>query len=72
MTKLLAQSNAGVLGVSLTSQGNIAGTTELATHTVDVQTARKCTELREGHGIECPIEMQPSIKAYWTFGRACH
>jgi hypothetical protein len=51
-----------VLGASLTSQGNIAGTTELATHTVDVQTARKCTELGEGHGIECPIEMQPSIK----------
>jgi hypothetical protein len=62
MTKLLAQSNAGVLGASLTSQGGIAGTTELATHTVDVQTATKCIELGEGHGIECPIEMQPSIK----------
>ena len=36
MTKLLAQSNAGVLGASLTSQGGIAGTTELATHTVEV------------------------------------
>jgi hypothetical protein len=62
MTKLLAQSNAGVLGVSLTSQGGIAGTTELATHTVEVQIATKCTKLGEGHDIECPIEMQPSIK----------
>jgi hypothetical protein len=61
MTKLLAQSNAGVLGASLTSQRGIARTTELATHIVDVQTATKCTKLGEGHGIECPIEMQPSI-----------
>jgi hypothetical protein len=51
-----------VLGASLTSQGGIAGTTELATHIVEVQTSTKCTELGEGHGIECPIEMQPSIK----------
>jgi hypothetical protein len=62
MTKLLAQSNVGVLGASLTSQGGIARTTELATHTVEVQTSTKCIELGEGHGIECPIEMQPSIK----------
>ncbi len=55
MTKLLAQSNAGMLGASLTSQGGIAGTTELATDTVDVQTTTKCTELGEGHGIECPV-----------------
>ncbi len=58
----MAQSNTGVLGASLTSQGGIAGTTELATHIVEVQTTTKCTELGEGHGIECPIEMQPSIK----------
>jgi len=62
MTKLLAQSNARVLGASLTSQGGNAGTTELATHTVEMQTTTKCTDLGEGHGIECPIEMQPSIK----------
>jgi hypothetical protein len=62
MIKLLAQSNAGLLGASLTSQGSIAGTIELATHTVEVQTTAKCIELGEGHGIECPIEMQPSIK----------
>jgi hypothetical protein len=62
MTKLLAQSNAGVLDASLTSQGGIARTIELATRTVDVQTAIKCTELGEGHGIKCPIKMQPSIK----------
>jgi hypothetical protein len=51
-----------VLGASLTSQGGIARTTELATHTVEVQTTTKCTELGKGHGIECLIEMQPSIK----------
>ncbi len=51
-----------MLGASSTCQGGIAGTIELATHTVDVQTATKCTKLGEGHGIECPIEMQPSIK----------
>jgi hypothetical protein len=51
-----------VLGASFTSQGGIAGTTELATHTIEVQTTTKCTKLGEGHGIECPIEMQPSIK----------
>jgi hypothetical protein len=62
MTKILAQSDARVLGASLTSQGSITGTTELATHTVEVQTTTKCTKLGEGHGIECPIEMQPSIK----------
>ncbi len=61
MTKLLAQSNAGVLGASLTSQGGNAGTTELATHTVEMQTTTKCTDL--GEGIECPIEMQPSMKS---------
>jgi hypothetical protein len=33
MTKKLAQSNAGVLGASLTSQGGITRTIELATHT---------------------------------------
>jgi hypothetical protein len=62
MAKLLAQSNAGVLGLSLTSQGGIVRTTELATNTVEVQTTTKCTKLGEGHGMECPIEMQPSIK----------
>jgi hypothetical protein len=62
MTKILAQSNARMLGASLTSQGGIAGTTKLATHTIEVQTTTKCIELGEGHGIECPIEMQPSIK----------
>jgi hypothetical protein len=36
MNFFLAQSNARVLGASLTSQGGIAGTTELATHTVEV------------------------------------
>jgi len=36
MTKLLAQSNARVLGASLTSQGGIVGITKLATHTVEV------------------------------------
>jgi hypothetical protein len=46
----------------LTNQGGIVGTTELATHTIEVQTTTKCIELGEGHGIECPIEMQPSIK----------
>jgi hypothetical protein len=60
MTKLLAQSNVGVLGASLTNQGSNAGTTELATHAVEMQTTTKCTDL--GKGIECPIEMQPSIK----------
>jgi hypothetical protein len=62
MTKLLMKSNARVLGASLTSQGGIAGPIELATHTVEVQTTTNCTELGEGHGIECPIKMQPSIK----------
>ncbi len=51
-----------MLGTGLTSQGHIIGTTKLATHTIEVQTTIKCTKLREGHGIECPIEMQPSIK----------
>jgi hypothetical protein len=36
MNFFLAQSNARVLGASLTSQGGIAGTTELATHTVEM------------------------------------
>jgi hypothetical protein len=36
MTKNLAQSNAGVLGASLTSQGGITRTIELATHTTEV------------------------------------
>jgi hypothetical protein len=62
MTKLLAKSNAKVLGASLTSQGSITGITELATHTIAVETTTKCTELGEGHGIKCLIEMQPSIK----------
>jgi hypothetical protein len=62
MTKLLAQSNARVLGASLTSLGGIARITELATHTVEVQTTTKCTKLGEGHGTECPIEIGPSTK----------
>jgi hypothetical protein len=43
MTKLLAQSNVGMLGSSLTSQRGMVGTTELATHIVEVQTTTKCT-----------------------------
>jgi len=62
MTKILAQSNVGMLGASLTSQRGMARTTKLATHTVEVQTTTKCTKLGDGHGIECPIEMQASIK----------
>jgi hypothetical protein len=62
MTKLLAQSNAGVLSASLTSQRGIVRTIKLATHTVKVQTTTKCTKIAEGHGIDCPIKIQPSIK----------
>jgi hydroxymethylpyrimidine/phosphomethylpyrimidine kinase len=62
MTKLLAQSNARVLGVGLTNPRGIARTTKLATHPIKVQTTTKCTMLGEGHGIECLLEMQPSIK----------
>jgi hypothetical protein len=61
MTKLMAHSNAGMLGASLTNQGGIAGTIELATHSRRADNT-KCTELGEGHGIECLIEIQPSIK----------
>jgi hypothetical protein len=51
-----------VLGASLTSQRGIARIIKLASHIVEVQITTKCIELGEGHGIECPIKMKPSIK----------
>jgi hypothetical protein len=51
-----------MLGAGLTSLKGIARTIKFATHLVEVQTTTKCIKLEEGHGTECPIEMQLSIK----------